>query len=373
MEILNSGSFIPLDNSERIEQLIFTAQTLASEVGKNAGFQSSGQTNQQIGLELWKGAEYMTRSHEEVTIRNIFLSKFLERLREIESDQNHQPTAAESPQASSVKEVDVTPQRLVSAPSQVESEAQAKSTSDEFLGVIEDTLESKPSYADECVPECEEEIASILSSKAPSTIANEAEEAEEEREPTIEIKETVETVESGAPLPTENVTDQSLIESTLETQENARTPDEPEDPKSETEVIDKQSVSSVIISDQEPFNFDACTITAVIQLLPESGGHRDCVVSVRSHDFAPQIIFTTTDCESGSPDLLAHLSSALDQYRAALPVLAAAKMKKEKSQAKKRTSKPAEKTSTPASEKVSVAAPSAVPEQAKDQQALFSS
>ena len=42
MEILNSGSFIPLDNRERIEQLIFTAQTLASEVGKNSGFQSSG-------------------------------------------------------------------------------------------------------------------------------------------------------------------------------------------------------------------------------------------------------------------------------------------------------------------------------------------
>ena len=84
MEILNSGSFIPLDNREKIEQLIFTARTLANEVSQNEGFQRSGQTNQQIGLELWKGAEYMTRSHEEVTIRNIFLSKFLERLREIE-------------------------------------------------------------------------------------------------------------------------------------------------------------------------------------------------------------------------------------------------------------------------------------------------
>ena len=86
MEILNSGSFIPLDNREKIEQLIFTAQTLASEVHQNAGFQGSAQTNQQIGLELWKGAEYMTRSHEEVTIRNIFLSKFLEKLRDLERE-----------------------------------------------------------------------------------------------------------------------------------------------------------------------------------------------------------------------------------------------------------------------------------------------
>ena len=86
MEILNSGSFIPLDNRERIEQLIFTARTLAEEVSRNDGFQSSGQSNQQIGLELWNGAQYMTRSHEEVTVRNIFLSKFLERLREIERE-----------------------------------------------------------------------------------------------------------------------------------------------------------------------------------------------------------------------------------------------------------------------------------------------
>ena len=86
MEILNSGSFIPLDNRERIEQLIFTARALAVEVTRNDGFQSSGQSNQQIGLELWKGAEYMTRSHEEVTIRNIFLSKFLEKLREIDRE-----------------------------------------------------------------------------------------------------------------------------------------------------------------------------------------------------------------------------------------------------------------------------------------------
>lgn len=373
MEILNSGSFIPLDNRERIEQLIFTAQTLASEVSRNTGFRSGGQTNQQIGLELWKGAEYMTRSHEEVTIRNLFLSKFLERLREIERDQSYQANATVPPQASSIKVVDVTPQKPVSAPSHVEPEAQSESARDEFLGVIEDAPENKPSYADECVPECEVEIASILSSKDARTIANEAEEAEDEPESTIETEETVETVESGAPLPTENVTDQNLIESTREAQENGRASDVPESAKEETEISDKQPIGSVVISDQEPFNFDACTITAVIHLLPETGGYRDCVVSVRSHDFAPQINFARTNCDSGSSDLSAHLSSALEQYRAGLPILAVEKMKKEKSQAKKRTSKPAEKTSPPANEKASAATASVVPEQAKDQQALFAS
>ncbi|MBK6588087.1 MAG: hypothetical protein IPG22_07315 [Acidobacteria bacterium] len=57
-------------------------------------------------------------------------------------------------------------------------------------------------------------------------------------------------------------------------------------------IATEQSVRSVVLSEKEPYNFDACTVTAVIQLLPESNGSRNSVVSVRSHDFAPQITFT---------------------------------------------------------------------------------
>ena len=59
MEILNSGSFVPLDNREKIDQLIYTARELATEVSRAEGFQSSSQTNDQLGLEMWKGAEYV--------------------------------------------------------------------------------------------------------------------------------------------------------------------------------------------------------------------------------------------------------------------------------------------------------------------------
>ncbi|MBK6588088.1 MAG: hypothetical protein IPG22_07320 [Acidobacteria bacterium] len=167
MEILNSGSFIPLDNREKIEQLIFTARTLATEVSQNAGFQSGGQTNQQIGLELWKGAEYMTRSHEEVTIRNIFLSKFLERLREIERETvqlTSRPIPAPIPTATETAvpvntAISAAPQTHI----QTESTVEAK---DEFLGIVdsEESVEERQSYANECKPECEEEIVSMLDS-----------------------------------------------------------------------------------------------------------------------------------------------------------------------------------------------------------------
>ena len=45
---------------------------------------------------------------------------------------------------------------------------------DEFLGVFafEDQPEERPSYANECIPECEDEIASILSSAITSSVAD---------------------------------------------------------------------------------------------------------------------------------------------------------------------------------------------------------
>ncbi|MEQ1765577.1 MAG: hypothetical protein ABL984_20790, partial [Pyrinomonadaceae bacterium] len=174
MEILNSGSFIPLDNREKIEQLIFTARTLAAEVTRNDGFQSSGQSNQQIGLELWKGAEYMTRSHEEVTVRNIFLSKFLERLREIERESAKSLTVSPSPAMPS--EANATASSATISPvTQIDVESKESFTQqDEFLGVVdsEDSAEERPSYANECIPECEDEIASILSSAGTNSVVD---------------------------------------------------------------------------------------------------------------------------------------------------------------------------------------------------------
>ena len=82
MQILSSGSFINLENREKIEQLIFTAKELANAASQTQGFVNAGTTNQRLALEMWQGAEYMCRDHEEATIKNIFLSNFLEGLRD---------------------------------------------------------------------------------------------------------------------------------------------------------------------------------------------------------------------------------------------------------------------------------------------------
>ncbi len=341
MEILNSGSFVPLDNREKIEQLIFTARTLAAEVGRNEGFQSSGQTNQQIGLELWNGAEYMTRSHEEVTIRNIFLSKFLERLREVEREPAQCPPVAASPAMSS-QESNSPCETAINSVTQIEPvSGKPEAPQDEFLGMVdsETSGDERPSYANECIPEFEDEIAGMIA---------------DDREADVS----------------------SVIASEIAIQPSEESSPDPEEGDS---LSGNQQIKSVVLAEQEPYNFDSCTVTAVLQLLPEVNGVRDCILSVRSHDFAPQIVFSNIVGENSRLDLSARLTDALDQYRAALPGFAAEKLRKEKPSTKKRASKvadPAAKASETAMMENTDTNPipnAVVQEQAKEQQNLFAS
>lgn len=372
MEILNSGSFIPLDNREKIEQLIFTAQTLASEVSQNAGFQSSGQTNQQIGLELWKGAEYMTRSHEEVTIRNIFLSKFLEKLRDIEREtvqRSFTPIPSPIPVATQ-NVVSISPPIPTGQHTAIKTESVVEAK-DEFLGIVgsQGSVEDRPSYANECKPECEEEIVSMLEPFGivePTGDPRVEQNSTSAREPKITIEESE---EHDAIIPV------TCVEEVAETAQFMTSSD-----KLVSDIIATEpSVRSVVLSEKEPYNFDACTITAVVQLLPESDGSRDCVVSVRSHDFAPEVTFINRASESRELDLSNAVSAALERYGNSLPLLAAERMKKEQAATRKRTPKTASKNPNKTAEKADTNADATSlsnaisQEQARDQQSLFAS
>jgi len=375
MEILNSGSFIPLDNREKIEQLIFTAQTLASEVSQNAGFQGSGQTNQQIGLELWKGAEYMTRSHEEVTIRNIFLSKFLERLRDIEREtipRTSAPIQQAIPRASEKTAANVA---AVSAEPNTDVKPEFVEAKDEFLGIVhsEESGSERSSYANECKPECEEEIVSMLSPSEPFGIVEPTGDQSVEQN-SIPPSDT--GITTGEAKEQDSILSANGVEAVIKTAPLMNSTDEavPDDI-----IGTEQFVRSVVLSEKEPYNFEACTVTAVIQLLPESKGTRDCIVSVRSHDFAPEVTFINRCSEPGELNLSDPISAALEKYRNSLPLLAAEKIEKEQAATKMRTPKAASKNPNKTAEKADTnadgsSALSAIPQEpAKDQQSLFAS
>lgn len=377
MDILNSGSFVPLDNREKIEQLIFTAATLATEVSRAEGFQNNGQRNQQIGLEMWKGVEYMCRSHEEATIRNLFLSKFLEKLREIDRQNAVGPSRAQARIGNSQiarTEPQPVPVAIAIAPlPEVVPSPQRQESRDEYLGLIPPTLEfgrDRSSYADECTPEFEREFA----------------EASSDFETEENVTAVGESKQDEATLPSEDsliaeppVTKAGITEvpaSNIE-EESANEEADAAEPGS-TDITPE--VASIVLSEKEPYNFDSCTVTAVIQLLPESGGIRKTVISIRSHDFAPQVSISDLTNGNVQVDVNRCLETALEQYRSDLPALAAEKVKKQKPASKKRSTKTVEKNAKADPEpesktsEVSAVPPTAQNSEAgKDQRNLFAS
>ena len=359
MEILNSGSFIPLDNKEKMEQLAFTAATLATEVSRSEGFQSGGKANHQLGLELWSGAEYVCRAHEEATIKNLFLSKFLQSLREIEKQNGGQPRPLQAqvvnpaaprpsdpvqpiPDFSHAVRTDPVPVPVQPVQPQPAPVYQPQDPArDEYLGIVspdEQGESNKPSYADECVPGYDPEIEALVekfdneSSEPDADISNEpvsdAADATEQSVST-DLVETEVTFQSESDSP--DVVEQSA---STETGEAEVVPDE-------YEITDAESIESIVIPEKEPYNFDGCTVTAVIQLLPESSGARKCVVSVRTHDFTPRVTIVDVEIADALSQISATLGLAFEQYRNELPARAAEKVKKEKPVAKKQSKSPA--------------------------------
>ncbi|MBX3295433.1 MAG: hypothetical protein KF762_06955 [Acidobacteria bacterium] len=340
MEILNSGSFVPLDNREKIDQLIFTARTLATEASRAEGFQNSGQTNHQLGLEMWKGAEYVCRAHEEANIRNLFLGKFLERLREIEKERVVHAKAAVASAPSAVTAPAVRPSPApVSVqeppPQTVPEQPPQGAAQDEYLGVVPTDDQSgcdRPSYADECVPEFEAEIAAMNNGTGPGDLVNLPTEKSDEDKP-------LNSADSGESRAKE-IAEIDKSESDTPSKKDEKDPSDVVQQEIEPETeepVESQQIESIVLAEKEPYNLEACTITAVIQVLPETSGKRKCVVSLRTHDFAPMVAVS----ESDSAEVIQHISVALGdvlaRYRSDLPAKAAEKLKKEKPAAKKQS------------------------------------
>jgi len=379
MDILSSGSFVPLDNKERMEQLAFTAKTLATEVSRAEGFQSSGPSNHQLGLEMWKGAEYLCRAHEESNIKNIFLSKFLETLREIEKQNavRSRPPDLQVIASSAVRLPDPDPPQVtttslaplpgpvrLSEPSRSPDRApqqEPQGPADEYLGVVSDNNEietKRPSYSDECKPECEADIEAI-----------------------------VDRLDAEDPEPVEAGLKETEIVATGNASSGKAEPDElpPATPDFPSEVLDEEAhserlespeasaIESIIIAEKEAYSFDGCTVTAVVQLLPEADGVRKCVISVRTHAFTPRVAIIDVTTADALSQISGALGLVFEQYRTELPARAAEKLKKEKPAAKK-GSKPAAKARKAATTAKSDAAPTASTGAAatdQNQQGLF--
>ena len=304
MEILSAGAFINLENQGKIERLKFTAVELAKAALGTTGFTNTEKSGRSLALEFWQGLEYMCRESEEAAIKNIFLNHFLDRLREFRPTQT-------------AKNIDSP--RVPAQSNSVPIENEAK-TEDEFLGVIErdageDTsIEDSQSAARENLTQTEE-ISTLETSLV----------QEAEVKTTEDV--SVETVEEAA----------SFVHETEEQVESAK----------DVPVEAKTAVGNLSLPEKEPYQFGKCTVTATIQLLPEGCDgtiSRKAVLSVRTHDFAPQISMVELAGNNLLAELIPELEKVLARYQRDLPAKVMDKLKKEKTA----TKKPAPKTTSEA-------------------------
>lgn len=306
MEILSSGSFINLENQEKIEQLKYTARELANAAIETEGFVNEEEAGRKLALEFWQGLEYMCRESEQATIQNIFTGHFLECLRELRTfkiETNITATTNELPAVISQNELN-----------KINSE-------DEFLGVLSSTdnhemvVEEQENSVQEIPAQTEgftaKDIYAVenVSVETPETVFSESEDEEPE----------ISTVSESAEI---------------------------EPSKAETQVEVKATIGSLNLPEKEPYQFDKCTVTATIQLLPtdENSNCRKAVLSVKTHDFAPQISMVEVSGSNLSLALAPEIEKVLAKYQADLPLKVMDKLKKEKSQTKKSTPKPTTET-----------------------------
>ncbi len=375
MQILSSGSFINLESREKIEQLIFTARELANAASQTEGFVNAGPSNQRLALEMWQGAEYMCRGHEEATIKNIFLSNFLERLRDVGRaamvqapalDLRPLPAAYPPTPDPIVTPIAMPPSDSIPA-SGVSTVANGAdgiretnknglgTPKDEFLGIVShnEPEDTRRSYSDECIPEgeiCvvpeEDNLGGDLSdAPAPESI-----------DPPCDDE-----VESG-PLEVSKPSSDG--------------PQKPPQPVGTTPV--NKSIVAIVVPAKEPYQIENCTVKAVLQFLPEDRGKRKCVISIVTHDFFPEIAIAELDAGQFINQLPDAITPVFERYKADFPVKVADELKKEQSQAKKKSAKTTEKpkvktASSSVEPKVAAASEAAGVQPVSDQNAQQSS
>ena len=290
MEILSAGAFINLENQEKIEQLKFTARELANAAIETEGFLNEEDAARKLALEFWQGLEYMCRESERGAIQNIFTGEFLQRLREL------RPCAT----VSEITPTDETPGFVQ------ETESQTITAEDEFLGVL--------------APENQET----------DLIEN-----------TVEIQEIPISTEDFAE--TEQIEEIEFVENESDSTQSEYVSQIAATNSSSVEVERNETAfaGGLNLPEKEPYQFNKCTVTATIQLLPvdENSDLRRAVFSVKTHDFAPDYSLVQLSDSKLTASLAPELEKVLAKYQADLPFKVMDKMKKEKAAPKRNTPK----------------------------------
>ena len=318
MQILNSGSFINLDNHEKIQHLIFTARSIADSAVETDGFVNAHENNRRLALEIWQGAGYMTRSTEESQVKNIFINNFLERLREL---------AGSAPAAVAV--ANNLPAIAATQPEENPPRTGADDSKDEFLGLVTTPGEQARQGSGEPDFNAAENAEPINVSGVTQP--------EDKAAAAAETTDRVENSAGEIINPDERSHNETVEAEKVEAEiEKSVEPSEerPEETPSSSGTL-QGSVGTIKLPEKEPYRWEGCTVTATIQLLPAEVGRRRVVLSVRTHDFAPQISMAEIGEGAVPEQILPALAAAFEKYKTDLPVKVMDKLKRDRSGVKK--------------------------------------
>ncbi|HRH46300.1 MAG TPA: hypothetical protein PKY82_31940, partial [Pyrinomonadaceae bacterium] len=333
MEILDAGAFINLENQEKIEQLKYTAVELAKAALESDGFVNQEEPARKLALEFWQGLEYMCRETESTAIQNIFVGQFLEHLRALRLA----VVITENPSLGETVENNLNPAH------------QPILGQDEFLGVL--SAENQISELNETGEE--DQLIPVFADNSSSSIEVVAENnSTEDRQIEVSLPlELQSEPDQSSENPNQNIefsNDEEEIESEdLETEEFETEEVESSEVKSEEiKSTVMEATGNLTLAEKEPYQFHKCTVTATIQLLPvtENSDVRRVVLSIRTHDFAPNISLVEVSSANLTTALVPELEKVLARYQAELPLKVIDKMKKEKTSRQK--TKPVSETKT---------------------------
>ena len=340
MRTLTAGSFLHLENASTVEALKFTARRLAEHTGTVVKENLNAAALENLANSLWEKAEYVARETERRRLHQIFNENFSERFRELkpEAAEAQEPEPSVPPAVATIENAE--PEKQSPAPVIVESGKNESATKvsenvfssvvspketataaegkrDEFLGFVE----SGEPFGDAQATDGRAQAATT----APTIAQAGNELAAESSKPEIQSTVIAETLNSGSQSAGIGDTDDSLA---TENSNHAKT--EPttvaafakSEPTTAVASAGKSGTNAVAADGREPFEFEKCTISLNLTLLPAESGKnaRKVILAAASHNLPPEIDFLEVT-EGDDLTQIAHLvCEKLARFKQTLPV-----------------------------------------------------
>lgn len=305
MQTLQTGSFLRLENDSAVESLKFTARLLAEHTEKVVKENLNAASLENLANNLWQKAEYVTLEVERRRLREIFVTNFTERFRELKPDFDAltNEIADLFNQAAAPEKIEVKGEQAISQPntSPMQQTPEVEAQKDEFLGLVKPDESFGETVTDE----------TVIATEVPKEINQTTVQTE-----VIKTENECGTAETA-------LTESEKVSQTEETVKEDSNADKPQTiAQNNSRPATQAKSESVFITTKEPFEFGKCTVNLNLVLLPSSGSNssRKAIISTVSHQLPPEIECLEINEGENLEQIAALVKDKLARFQQTLPV-----------------------------------------------------